>query len=581
MKLNFKKMKALAIAGLMLISFLNPVSVLAKTEEEKVVSIYHTNDTHSRVDNFPMAKTLVDEDDADAVFLIDAGDSFHGLSIATLEKGSSIAKIFKAMGYDAMTSGNHDYNYGYARLLELQKESGIPILAANVKKDGKLLLNETEIIEKNGVKVGFFGIATPETAYKTNPLNVKGIDFGTKETIIKAAQAATDKLKAQNCDIIVAITHLGIDSDSEIKSYDIANEVKGIDLIVDGHSHSPLSAYEEFNKTSETKIVSDAQYAEAIGKVTFTLDKNNDITSLTYESVSLKDVKADEAIQKVITDIKTEQQPILDVKLSETPVLLQGERSVVRFEHSNLGYLLCDAMLAETGADIAITNGGGIRASIQPGPITKGDVLGVLPFGNYIVTKKYTGATIKEALNFGMVVGSGRFTHFSGIDVTTETMMIDGALTHVVKSIKIDGKEIDPNKEYLVATNDFMAIGGDDYTMLGTGPIVNEFAALDEALIDYISTLSADEIKAYDSVSHLTSAATSWQKDANGVWSYGKLTQWVPAGKNWYYVKDGIMLSSTWINDADKQYYVNENGEMLRNTVIDNIQINSQGYAIK
>lgn len=183
MKLNFKRMKALAIASLMFISILNPIKISAETGEEKVVTIYHTNDTHSRVDNFPMIKTLMNEDDADAVFLIDAGDSFHGQSIATLERGSSIAKIFKAMGYDAMTSGNHDYNYGYEHLLELVKESEVPLLAANVKKDGKLLFDETKIIEKNGVRIGFFGLATPETAVKTNPLNVKGIDFGTKETL--------------------------------------------------------------------------------------------------------------------------------------------------------------------------------------------------------------------------------------------------------------------------------------------------------------------------------------------------------------------------------------------------------------
>lgn len=581
MKLNFKRMKALAIASLMFISILNPIKISAETGEEKVVTIYHTNDTHSRVDNFPMIKTLMNEDDADAVFLIDAGDSFHGQSIATLERGSSIAKIFKAMGYDAMTSGNHDYNYGYEHLLELVKESEVPLLAANVKKDGKLLFDETKIIEKNGVKIGFFGLATPETAVKTNPLNVKGIDFGTKETLVKAAQKAVDQLTAKDCDVIIGITHLGIDKDSKIKSYDIASEVKGIDLIIDGHSHSPLSAYEEFNQANETKITSDGEYANTVGKITIKLDKNNEVTSMDFENVALTETKADEEILRVITDIKEKQKPILDVVLTETPILLQGEREVVRFEHSNLGYLLCDAMINETGADIALTNGGGIRASIPVGEITKGSILTVLPFGNLVVTKSYTGATIKDALNFGLVIGGGRFTHFSGMDVTTETMMIDGAMTHVVKSIKIDGEDMDPNKEYLVATNDFMAIGGDGYTMLAGGKAGNEFGSLDEALINYISALSAEQIKAYDEVSHLTSAPTTWQKDAQGIWSYGKLTQWIPAGTNWYYVKDGIMQVNTWINDADRSYYVNEKGEMLRDTVIDDLQINAQGYAIK
>ena len=156
-------------------------------------------------------------------------------------------------------------------------------------------------------------------------------------------------------------------------------------------------------------------------------------------------------------------------------------------------------MLNETGADIAITNGGGIRDSIEAGDITKDSVIKVLPFGNYIVTKKVKGSDIVAALEHGLVEGAGSFTHFAGITVETKKETDDQGVTrHKVLSIKINGEDLDLNKEYVLATNDFMAVGGDGYTMLSDYPTLNEYSALDESLIKYIEKVGSEGIIAID-----------------------------------------------------------------------------------
>ncbi|MGL5085603.1 MAG: bifunctional metallophosphatase/5'-nucleotidase, partial [Clostridium sp.] len=422
-----KRSTALAVSSMMLTMLIQPLGVQASTTD-KVLKIFHSNDTHSRVDNFPIAKTYINSARADGKLLLDAGDTYHGQSFATLQRGSSIAQLIKKMGYEAMSPGNHDFNYGHKRLSELEKESGVPILAANLTKDGNLAYKDGMIITKNGVDFGVFGLATPETTYKTNPINVEGLDFGSKETVIKNSQDMVTKLEAQGADIVIALSHLGIDDESELKSTDIATNVEGIDLIIDGHSHSKLSDFDEHNKNNKTKITSTGQYMDAIGEATITVDSSNKVKDISLNTVALTKTvdkvttplyTPDPEIKSLIDGIKAGQDPILNEVVGFTPVTLDGARSTVRFGHSNLGRLLTDAMISETGADVALTNGGGIRDSINAGEITKGEIIKVLPFGNYTITKKLTGAEIIAALNHGMIIGSGSFTHYSGIDAKT------------------------------------------------------------------------------------------------------------------------------------------------------------------
>lgn len=484
-------------------------------EKSKEITIFHTNDVHSRVDNYSKVKAYIDN--YDNKLLVDAGDTFHGQSIATLEFGSSISKILKAMGYVAMVPGNHDFNYGQDRLTELGEEADIKVLAANVKLNGTAKYDEYTIEEIDGVKVGIFGLATPETAYKTNPNNVTGLDFGTLDSIVKDAENMVSKLNKEGADIIIALSHLGIDKDSEVKSTDIATAVDGLDLIIDGHSHSILQSYDEFNKTSDTKVTSTGEYLKNLGQVTVSFDENLEVENINLGVVDTSTlVEEDEEISSLINSIKEGQEDILNEVVGSTPIKLEGARELVRWGHTNLGRLITSAMLNETGADIAITNGGGIRDSIEAGDITKDSVIKVLPFGNYIVTKKVKGSDIVAALEHGMVEGTGSFTHFAGITAETKKETDEEGVTrHKVISVKVNGEALDLNKEYILATNDFMAVGGDGYTMFSDYPTLNEYSALDESLIKYIEKIGSEGIIAIDKEERLVVKDSSDENDDN------------------------------------------------------------------
>ena len=308
------------------------------------------------------------------------------------------------------------------------------------------------------------------------------------------------KLNDEGANIIIALSHLGIDRDSKVKSTDIAEAVDGIDLIIDGHSHSILEDYSEFNNNNETKIASTGEYLKGLGQVTVSFDENLEIENIDLKTVDTATlVEEDAEISSLITNIKDNQQDILNEVVGSTPIKLEGSRELVRRGHTNLGRLITSAMLNETGADIAITNGGGIRDSIEAGDITKDSVIKVLPFGNYIITKKVKGIDIVAALEHGMVEGADSFTHFAGITVETKKETDDDGVTrHKVISIKINGEDLDLNKEYILATNDFMAVGGDGYTMLSDYSTLNEYSALDESLIKYIEEVGSEGIIAID-----------------------------------------------------------------------------------
>jgi len=459
-----------------------------------MLTIVHTNDTHARIkegDGIGFAKIasiigqIREENPNTLVF--DAGDTFHGQTIATLNKGESIARLMNEISYNAMVPGNHDFNYGYERLAELNEMTDFPILAANIKKeDGGRLLDAYVITEAGGLKVGIFGLATPETAYKTHPDNVKGLVFTDP---VEAARQAVDDLKDRT-DIIIAITHLGMDQSSADTSIKVAEEAEGIDLIIDGHSHTVL---EQGQKVGNTLIVSTGEYGKNLGIVDIYC-KNGEVADAEARLIG-KDQTAetteDEAIVNVITEIEEEQAELLNEVVGSTSVVLEGAREKVRTGETNLGNLITDAMIYITGADCALINGGGIRASIDAGDITKGEIITVLPFSNYIITKKVTGAEIKAALEHGTSAYPeplGGFPHVSGIKYVIDKGRPVGDR---VVDITVNGQPLDLNREYVLATNDFLAAGGDEYTMFADKPILNEFNALDEALIAYIQKLGS------------------------------------------------------------------------------------------
>lgn len=470
-KKNLRKFLSLFIAIILISQNISYVLAVDSPQNPNNITIFHTNDMHGRfkkddkVLGLDVIKSI--KNNTPNSILVDAGDTIHGLPFVTLDKGTTALDLLNATGYEFMAAGNHDFNYGYERLLELFKNSKykqLNILAANIKKDNNFLFEQNKIKEMtvNGkaVKIGFFGLTTEETSYKTNPNNVKGIVF---ENPITTAQNEIKSLKSKGADIIVAIGHIGVDESSSPTSIDIIKATDGIDVFIDGHSHTKFPNGE---KIGNTMLVSTGEYASNLGKVDISLNENNKITSIKASLITkedAKDIVPNSTIEKMIKDIDAIQEKELSVIVGKTANVLDGMRDNVRFGETNLGNLITDAMLEETGADVALTNGGGIRASIDKGDITKGDITKVLPFGNYIVTKNITGAGLKEVLEHGVAnygTSFGGFPHIAGMSFNVDPNFPAGDR---VKNLMIKDSAIDMNKTYTLATNDFTAIGGDKY----------------------------------------------------------------------------------------------------------------------
>lgn len=459
--------------------------------------ILHTNDTHGRAmpdssgGNMGYTAVSAFKKSAEAagaeVILLDAGDTLHGLPFATVSRGESIVELMNLLGYDAMVPGNHDFNYGSNRLGELSKLMKFPLISSNVmvKATGESFLQKHIIITKNGVDYGIFGLSTPETAYKTNPKNVETLEFTNP---IDAAKLEVANLKASGADVIIALAHVGTDKSSEFTTDRIAKEVDGIDLIVDGHSHS---LHEEGLKVNNTLIVSTGEHLKNIGVAVF--DKEGKLSAGTVNLAAF--TETDPAVDQVAEKLNKENESMLSEVIGKTSVLLDGERENARTKETNLGDLTADAMRHGTKADVALTNGGGIRASIKAGDITKLDMVTVFPFGNYVVTKYVTGEALIKALELGVSgypATAGGFPQLSGITFSFDASKPAGSR---VKDVKVNGKPIDLKEKYLLATNDFMAAGGDDYTMFADFEIENEFGALEEILMAYIKELGVVDIQ--------------------------------------------------------------------------------------
>ncbi len=455
--------------------------------QEMDFTVLFTNDTHGRVEEggyagmgFPKLATLIKEYRSEGnVLLLDSGDTFHGQTIVNLNEGEAIVNIMNEMGYDALTLGNHDFNFGQERIKELDEMSDFPLLAANLDP---LLVEPYVIKEIEGMKIGIFGLATPETTYKTHPKNVEGLTFRDPAVV---AQEMVDELSGQ-VDMIIALAHLGISEESEFTSRKVAENVSGIDLIVDGHSHHAL---EEGMMVNDTLIVQAGEYDKNLGVVEVKMVDGavEDLKASLVTKEEAEDVEKDPDILAQIEEIKAENEEITSAVVGKTSVELNGEREYVRTGETNLGNLLTDAMLAKVDADVAITNGGGIRASIDEGEITKGEIITVLPFGNTTIVKKLTGAQLLDVVEHGVSqypAHEGLFPQVGGIRIIFDGERPAGER---VIDLKVQGEPIEYDDVYHVATNDFMAAGGDGYETFANTETVVEAGGLEEVLMEYIS----------------------------------------------------------------------------------------------
>ena len=459
----------------------------------KHITILHTNDTHARaVESSPamgFAKVAGIADkyrsENPNTLLLDAGDAVHGTTFATLVNGESIVKVMNEMGYQAIVPGNHEFNYGSERLLELADMMNFPMISGNVKKkDGTRLFEPYLIQEVDGVKVGIIALSTPETMYKTNPKNVEGLDI-TDPTA--EAKVLVNEIRSK-VDVVVVLGHLGQDASSTDTSLKVVKEVPGIDVFIDGHSHTVLQ--DGLISDNGTLIASAGEYTNFVGVIDLWVDagKVTKKQATLIDETEAKDIKPNEKVATLVNSIQKEE-------VANTAVLLDGKREQVRAGETNLGDLLADAIRDVSGADIALTNGGGIRASIEAGVVTKGDVITVLPFGNQVVTIDVKGSDVVAALENG--VGSypepsGGFPQVSGITFSIDPSQEKGSRVH---SVMVGDQALDPEATYTLATNDFTAVGGDEYTMFAKYPTTGMYGALDEALIEYMQQLGAVDIK--------------------------------------------------------------------------------------
>lgn len=454
--------------------------------QEATFTILHTNDTHGRIEEgdyagmgFPKIATLVKQyRDEGNVLLLDAGDTFHGQTIVNLNEGEAAVEIMNEMAYDAMVLGNHDFNFGQERIKELEEMADFPILGANLDPQ---LVESYVIKEIAGINVGIFGLATPETTYKTHPKNVEGLTFRDPYTV--AAEMVAEL--SDQTDIIIALSHLGMSEGSEYTSRELARSVAGIDIIIDGHSHTTL---EEGLMVGDTLIAQAGEYDKNLGVVDVTFadgELSAEASLITKEDAA--DVTKDQAVVNVINEVKAENEEITSTVVGKTAVELNGEREYVRTGETNMGNLVTDAMLAKVDADVAITNGGGIRASIDEGEVTKGEVITVLPFGNTTVVKKLTGAQLLNAVEHGLSkypAQEGLFPQVAGMKIIFDGERAAGE--RVIK-LTVNGQPLDHEASYNVATNDFMAAGGDGYEVFMDTETVVEAGGLEEVVMNYIS----------------------------------------------------------------------------------------------
>ena len=486
--------------------------------EGKLV-IIHTNDTHGHdvaiegetIGTAGVAALKADFEAAGAdVLLLSAGDFSQGTTLVSLDTGASAVEFMNAAGYDAAALGNHEFDYRMEALENNMAEAEFEVLAANIvdAETGEPVFTDHITYETSIGTVGIFGLATPETMTKAHPDNVVGLDFYQGEELVECAQEQVDELTAEGCDFIIALVHLGVDEESEPnRSTDVFEQVTGVDLVVDGHSHTTMGG-EDALVVNDALVVSTGEYLSNVGVVV------TDGETTRSELVSAAEyTKTDEAVAEVVNARNAEVEEQLGEVFGSTEVFLDGEREPgVRTRETNLGDFAADAILwqarqnlGEDRVDLALTNGGGIRASIPAGDITMNDMKTVFPFGNTIVTIDVTGEQLLEALEAATCTtptSIGAFPQVAGIEFTINTAVpyengeqYPNSTYYApanpgsrVTITEVNGESFDPEAVYTVATNDFTAAGGDTYYVFSEGTNLTMTAvALDDALIHYVS----------------------------------------------------------------------------------------------
>ena len=500
--------------------------------------IIHTNDVHGRileekgVIGDAKAAAVIEEERSkvENTIVVDAGDAFQGLPISNSTKGEDRANIMNQVGYDAMAVGNHEFDFGMDQAIKYKETLNFPLLSANTYVNNARVFEASTIVDKTPTVVGdefvVIGVTTPETAIKTHPKNIEGVTFADPITEVNKvideveARALADNRVYNN---YIILAHLGVDATTPVEwrgstlaeALSQNSKLAGKRVIViDGHSHTVQSATYGDNVTYNQT----GSYLNNIGKVTLKSEQLLGEASL-ISAADTASVTPDALITELVNEIKVKYEAEnAQVVIENNPIELNGERSNVRVRETNLGNAVTDAIYAygQTGfsnkTSLAVTNGGGLRATIaKDQPVTKGDIIAVLPFGNIISqitvtgqqiqdmftkslssalqTDKETGKFLLDENGAPLFEASGGFLQISGATVfydptlpVKERVLLIGILNP--ETGKYD--DLDLEKTYYLATNDFLAAGGDGYTMLGGAR--EEGPSMDSVFADYLKT---------------------------------------------------------------------------------------------
>lgn len=530
-----KRLLALFLSLTMLFSL--SVSVGAEKDGGQLI-ILHTNDMHGSAE-VDAAKGVVGyaaisqykkdlEAEGNSVLLLDAGDASQGTPLVNLGYGKNAIEFMNAAGYQAITLGNHEFDWGVDNAKQLAGLANFPFLAANIINEigGELTFEANKLFDMpNGMKVGVFGLTTPETLTKAHPDKVRGIDFLQGEELYAAAQKQVDELKTAGADIIILLSHLGVDSESAPnRSTDVIENVEGIHLLIDGHSHT---VFEKGEMIGDTLLVSTGSNGQNLGVVTYDGEKFSAMlfnglkksAVVEYDGALYSAVltaKLDEEVNELVNSTNQVIKDELSKVFAKTEVLLNGERDPGnRTEETNLGDFAADAILwaaqQALGEQVtaAVTNGGGIRASIAIGDVSMNDMKTVFPFGNEVAVLEVTGAELLEALEAATnstPKAIGAFPQVAGIVFTIDTSVpyengeqyADSTYFAPAKpgsrvTIEtVGGEKFDLDTIYTIATNDFTAAGGDTYYAFRYPNATSGYktgVALEDALVNYIEAV--------------------------------------------------------------------------------------------
>jgi 5'-nucleotidase len=456
------------------------------------LTILHTNDFHARFEPISAFDSACGEKDAaegkcfggsarlvtaieaakarsNNWILVDGGDQFQGTLYYTYYKGAVSAEMMNKMGYTAMTVGNHEFDDGPEVLKGFVDSVKFPILMSNADISGEGLLKDiirkSVIIEQNGEKIGLIGLTPQDTDELSSPgPNVIFTDP------VQAVQGEVDKLTAEGVNKIIVLSHSGMPVDRKV-----AEGTTGVDVIVGGHDNTLLSNVIEGAKgpypvmVGSTAIVQAYAYGKFLGELNVTFDDQGNVKEAKGEPILLDaSVVQDQATSDRIAELGKPLDEIRNKVVAQTSEAIDGARESCRAVECQMGNLVADAMLdrvKDQGIEVAIANGGGLRASIDAGDVTMGEVLTVLPFQNTLSTFQVTGATLVAALENGVSQveeGAGRFPQVAGLSFAFDLAKPAGSR---VSEVMVGGAPVDPAKVYGVVSNNFVRNGGDGYNM--------------------------------------------------------------------------------------------------------------------